>query len=123
MFEIMKKSPPFPHPYAVCAPDNVSIKEYYKDYYDEVFIFLHPFLQPRLSGLDLIETSFNKFEMMEKTRSVRWEKVIELLGMTDYKELDVALCTLISGLRDKEANVDAAKKVSVLKEKERISPS
>ena len=35
MFENMKKSPPFPHPYAVCAPDNVSIKEYYKNHYDK----------------------------------------------------------------------------------------
>ena len=120
MFKNMKKSPPFPHAYAVCAPDNVSIKEYYKNYYEEVFIFLHPFLQPRSSGLDLIETPLTKFEMMEQTRRIRWDKVIGLLGMADYKELDVGLRTLISGLRDEYANEDAARKVSGLKEKERI---
>lgn len=120
MFGNMKKSPPFPHPYAVCAPDGMSIKGYYKDYYEEVFIFLHPFGPPYSANLDLLETPLNKFDMMEQTRSVRWDMVIGLLGMTDYKELDVALRTLISGLRDKDANEEAAKRVSVLKDKERI---
>lgn len=34
MFENMKKLKPIPHSHAVCAPDGLSIKEYYKDYFD-----------------------------------------------------------------------------------------
>lgn len=35
MFENMKNPPPLPHPYAVYAPEDVSIKEFYNHHYDK----------------------------------------------------------------------------------------
>ena len=116
----MKEPTPFPHPYAVCAPDGIPIKEYYKGFYDEVFIFLHPFVQLNSPSLDLEETPLTKFEWMEQTRNVRWEEVLELLGMKDYKELDVALRTLTSGLREEYANEIASEKVVNLRKEQGI---
>lgn len=115
MFENMKNPMPFPHPYAVCAPDGFPIKAYYKDYYEEVFIFLHPFVQPYSPSLNLAEAQLTKFELMEQTRNVRWEEVLKLVGMKDYKELDIALRTLFGGLRDQYADEVASRKVVNLK--------
>lgn len=120
MFENMRKPIPFPHPYAVCAPEGVPIKAYYKDDHDEVFIFLHPFMQPYSPGLILEETSLTKLEWMEKTRRIGWEEVLNLLEMKDYGELDVALRTLTSSLHKKYEDKITSGKVFDLREKEGI---
>lgn len=116
----MRKPTPIPHTYAVCATEGMPIKEYYKDDYDEVFIFLHPFVQPYSPSLILEEASFTKLEWMEKMRRIRWEEVLKLLEMKDYGELDIALRTLTSSVHKNYENKVASEKVFNLRAKEGI---
>ncbi|KON89952.1 hypothetical protein AF332_26085 [Sporosarcina globispora] len=42
---------PEPHRYAVCADEYIPIKEFYKGVFEEIFVFYHPFIRPKVIGV------------------------------------------------------------------------
>lgn len=50
---------PEPHRYAVCVPEDTSIKKFYQGVYEETFLFFHPFIKPKQTGSE--EISFSDF--------------------------------------------------------------
>jgi Protein of unknown function (DUF2711) len=91
---------PEPHRYAVCAPEDTSIKKFYQGVYEEAFIFFHPFIKPKRTGSE--EISFRDFpdknEIKDTFEVVTWERFLSLSGITNFKQLDIGLRSSISGL-------------------------
>ncbi|WP_235848325.1 DUF2711 family protein [Litchfieldia alkalitelluris] len=105
---VMTNSPrilPPPHKYAVCAPADIPIREYYKDVLEVVYLFYHPFLT---SG----------------SKTVSWETFLHSSGLNDLKQLDIGLRTIITGLKKKYADYHASKiTLEVCEEKGYTLPS
>lgn len=59
---------PEPHRYAICAPEGIPIKEFYKNEFEEVFIFFHPFIRPKTLEYDFFksDTFPNRNEIRDK---------------------------------------------------------
>lgn len=87
----MNNRPPFePEHNSVCAPADVPILEFYKGYFDCVYLILHPFYRAR--------------EREGINQLVTWREFNKLAGFRDFKRLDIALRNSIHGLIDKHKN-------------------
>ena len=106
---------PEPHRYAVCADDDVPIKDFYSGFFPEVFICLNPFLLPLSieSSLFTPETWPDKATICEKTKPVSWAKFLGLSKLDSIQTLDIALRTRIGGLTKKYQNSQAADMVDL----------
>ncbi|KRE92168.1 hypothetical protein ASG89_33500 [Paenibacillus sp. Soil766] len=113
---------PKPHKYAVCAPEDTPIKEFYKDFYNEVFIFYHPFIKPKSIDYELFEpeTYPGKNEIIEKCELVTWQQFLILSGIQNYSFLDIGLRIQVLGLKKQYANEETAKTIRDTCEKHRI---
>jgi hypothetical protein len=81
----MYDRPPFEAAHnCICAYPDMPILDFYKGYFDTVYIVLHPF--------------YKKDEHGKITQVVSWHEFIKLAGFTDINQLDVALRNSIGGL-------------------------
>ncbi|WP_144513926.1 DUF2711 family protein [Bacillus sp. FJAT-22090] len=113
---------PLPHRYAVCAPEGMPIKTFYKDVFEEVFIFYHPFIKPKTIAYELFmpENYPSRSEISEHCEKITWKQFLELSGIQNFQHLDIGLRTLILGLNKKFANEDLANMIRVVCEKKKI---
>ncbi|MFJ7936184.1 DUF2711 family protein [Sporosarcina sp. NPDC096371] len=114
------------HRYAVCAPDGNPIKDYYKGVFEEVFLFYHPFIKPKTIDYKLFEpnTYPSRNDIIKNCEIVTWKQFLEISSIKNYRQLDIGLRTLISGLNTKFANEDIAKVIQdVCVNKEIVAPS
>lgn len=106
-----KKLLPEPHKYAVCCPAEMPIKTFYKGFFEEVFIFFHPFIKPVTIDIESFFTDAypRKNEIIRTCDLVTWSEFLELSGLGDFNQLDIGLRTLILGLNKQFANENLAK--------------
>jgi len=71
----------------ICAYADHSILEFYKGYYESVYIILNPF------------TKLNKATI--EIEKVKWKDFLKISGLKDINQLDIALRNSISGLNQK----------------------
>lgn len=117
---------PEPDRYAVCAPDGNSIKDYYKGVFEEVFLFYHPFIKPKTIDYKLFESNTypSRNDIIKNCEILTWTQFLEISTIKNYRQLDIGLRTLISGLNKKFANDDIAKVIQdVCENKEIVVPS
>jgi hypothetical protein len=115
---------PEPHKYAVCAPEDMPIKDFYKGFYDEVFVFYHPFIKPISLDYKLFEpeTYPGKNDIIENCELVTWGQFLSLSGIESYNQLDIGLRTQILGLRKQSANENTAEIIRDTCEKHQLVP-
>jgi len=113
---------PEPHKYAFCASEDMPIKDFYKGFYDEVFVFYHPFIKPLSIDYELFEpeTYPGKNDIIEKCEMVTWKQFLSLSGIESYTHLDIGLRTRILGLKKEFANEWTSKKIQATCEKNKL---
>lgn len=101
---------PEPHRYAVCAAEDIPIKDFYKGVFEEIFVFFHPFIRPKMMDFDLFnpETYPGRNDIREHCEMVTWKQFLSLSGIKSYKQLDIGLRTSILGLIDERQDVKTA---------------
>ncbi|MBB2483265.1 DUF2711 family protein [Bacillus sp. APMAM] len=115
---------PAPHKYAVCANEDIPIKEFYKGVYQEIFIFYHPFIKPKTIDYALFnpDTFPSKNEILKNCEMVSWGDFLKISGIKNLKQLDIGLRTLIMGLNKKFANEYVAEVIQRTCEENQIVP-
>jgi Protein of unknown function (DUF2711) len=87
----MQSKPPFEADHnCICTFAGTPILKFYKDYFNSVYIILHPFY--KMNDQDKI------------IQIVSWAEVIALTGFKDINQLDIALRNNIGGLISKWKN-------------------
>jgi hypothetical protein len=83
--------PPFEAEHnCICASSDIPILEFYKGYFDSVYVMLHPF--------------HKKNEKDEVIKTVSWAEVVSLTNFKDLNQLDIACRNSIGGLTAKWKN-------------------
>ncbi|TYS68131.1 DUF2711 family protein [Sutcliffiella horikoshii] len=115
---------PEPHRYAVCACEDVSIKNFYKDVFNEVYIFFHPFIKPLTIDSELFypESYPDKFQIINHCEILTWKEFLALSGMKSYEELDIGLRTRILGLNKEYENKELKEMINSVSKKENLIP-
>lgn len=115
---------PDPHRYAVCAYEDVAIKEFYNGVFNEVFILFHPFIRPVSIDSELFypETYPDKFQIINNCVIVTWKEFLSLSGMNSYEELDIGLRTRILGLNKKYENKKLEEIINYVSKKNKLIP-
>lgn len=91
----MDDRPPFEAAHnCICAYEDMPILDFYKGYFDTVYIMLHPF--------------YRTDEQDKVTQIVTWKEFIHLAKFRDINQLDVALRSSIGGLKAEFENKDNA---------------
>ena len=97
---------PEPEKNQVCAPADESILEFYKGYFDSVYVILHPFL--KIANPDKIDFEKDDYpskdEITNYCEKITWKRYLEFSGIEDIKTLDIALRNSIGGLKEKFKN-------------------
>jgi hypothetical protein len=123
---MQRKILPEPHHYAVCAFDDIPIKEFYKKYYNDIYICLHPFLLLRNTDDNILfsspENYPNKNSIILKCKKIFWNDIIKYTGLDTWDEIDIALRTMIGGLNSRFAREDLAKTLMKKIEENNIVP-
>jgi hypothetical protein len=87
----MTDRPPFEAAHnCICAYADIHILDFYQEYFDTVYIMLHPFYKTNEDG--------------KITQVITWQEFISLAGFRDINQLDVALRNSIRGLKKKWEN-------------------
>ncbi|WCN39678.1 DUF2711 family protein [Aneurinibacillus uraniidurans] len=115
---------PEPHRYAVCAPADIPIKTFYKGVFDEVFIFLHPFIKPITIDIESFypDTYPCKNDVIRTCELITWTEFLKLSCIRDFRQLDIGLRTMILGLRKQFANEHLAKVIKDTCEQKKLVP-
>lgn len=97
---MINERPPFEAAHnCICAYADMPILDFYKGYFDTVYIMLHPFYQTDEKGNIM--------------RIVTWHEFLSLAGFKDINQLDIALRNVIRGLVKKwehEQDVETLKR-------------
>lgn len=100
------KTVPDVHHNIICAFPDMPILEFYKGYFESVYIILHPFRRVQIES----DLSFNadnwpsKKQILKTTAKVPWAEFILLSGFKNIKQVDLALRNNIGGLIKKHEN-------------------
>jgi hypothetical protein len=115
---------PEPHKYAVCAPEDMPVKDFYRGFYSEVFIFYHPFIKPVTLDYELFnpQTYPGKNEILENCELVTWKQFLSLSGIENHCRLDIGLRTQVLGLKKQFADEEAAQTIRNTCEKHWLIP-
>ena len=109
---------PAPDKNIVCADADIPILDFYQEYYDSVYIMLHPFI--KITAPDKMEFkpgNWPKKEQLTKyTEKLSWKEFLELSGLKTIKRLDVALRTSIGGLKKQVENKEDADLLQTISE-------
>jgi len=106
----MEKARPIANiPHNITPPyTDVPILEFYKGYYDCVYIILHPFI--KITDPDKInfrgKKQPTKEDYVKYTEKVSWAEFLKLSGLDDINRLDIALRNSIGGLNKIHRNDD-----------------
>ncbi|MCR8849294.1 DUF2711 domain-containing protein [Rossellomorea sp. SC111] len=113
---------PAPHVYAVCADADMPIKEFYREVFQDVFIFFHPFIKPLSTDFELFcpDTYPGKREIVNTCEKVTWQEFLILSGLTNIAELDIGLRSIILGLNKAYENRTWANRIIDICEKNKI---
>ncbi|MFB7142890.1 DUF2711 family protein [Gottfriedia sp. NPDC056225] len=113
---------PEPHKYSVGASADMSIKEFYKGVFEEVYIFYHPFIKPKTLDYDLFvpDKYPGKNDIINNCEMISWSQFLNISGIKNYKQLDIGLRTHISGLREKYKNEKIAEIIQKVCEEHKI---
>ena len=109
--------------YATCPFDG-SVKDYYANVFDAVYVALSPFIRPsRLAAERFCPERYpTKSELLASCDPVAWSEVVRLSGLPSLAAVDVALRTQIHGLRGELQNPGYAKQLESLYETGTIMP-
>ena len=91
----------------IMSPYNdITILDFYKGYYDCVYVILHPFIKEIYPGkLNFTPITWpTKEEIIEYTQKVSWGEFLNLSGISDLNNLDIALRNSILGLNKQYKN-------------------
>lgn len=100
-----EKSAPEVHHNIIPATADTPILEFYKGYYDCVYIILHPFMKCHdMDSFMKNEQRPTKKELMQITDKISWNEIISLCGFNDIKQVDIALRNMIGGLNKMHHN-------------------
>lgn len=115
---------PQPHRYAVCAPEGMPIKDFYKDVFEEVFVFFHPFIKPKNIDFELFhpDTYPSRNDIRDNCEMVTWKQFLSLSGIENFKQLDIGLRTNILGLREEHEDLETAALIETAILKNSIAP-
>ncbi|CEG27081.1 DUF2711 family protein [Bacillus sp. B-jedd] len=113
---------PKPHRYAVCASEEMPIKEFYKGVFEEVFIFYHPFIKttPHCYETWKSGTYLGKNNILEHCEPIYWAEFLKLAAIENVKKLDIGLRTYIGGLNEKFEDKATAKTIQDVCEKNKM---
>jgi len=113
---------PEPHRYAVCAYEDIPIKEFYKGIFEEVFIFYHPFIKTTTLCYETWKSGsyLGKNNILAHCEPISWAEFLKLASIENVKKLDIGLRTYIGGLNEKFADKATAKTIRDVCEKNRM---
>lgn len=98
------------------CPYDEPILEYYKGYFEAVYICLHPFM--RSSKIDFKsrtpETWPRKQEILSYCEAVSWNEVKKLADFSSLSEIDIGLRTSIRGLKKELSNDDFSARLELM---------
>lgn len=86
--------------------DDVPVLDFYKGYYDCVYVMLHPFIKEIYPGkFNFSPTTWpTKAEILEYTQKVSWAEFVKISGIGDLNNLDIALRNSTLGLNKQHKN-------------------
>jgi hypothetical protein len=113
---------PEPHKYAICAPEGLPIKKFYEGFFEEVYVFYHPFIKPNTIDYELFnpKTYPSRNDIRNNCERVTWESFMQLAGIKSFKKLDIGLRTNILGLKKQFQDEKAAQLILEAYEKYKI---
>lgn len=101
-----EKTAPEVHHNIIPPSSDRPILEFYKGYYDCVYIILHPFMKcyetEKFIATEEVLTKAVLTHLTEK--SISWNEIISLCGFKDIKQVDIALRNMIGGLNKRHHN-------------------
>ena len=106
-------------------PYNGKILEYYQGVFESVYIVLHPFYKAVTLELESynVETWPEKNEFIKGCYPISWHKILNLAGLDNISQIDVALRTMIGGIKQQYENKTWEKQVlDLYKQSEIINP-
>lgn len=106
-------------------PYDGKILEYYQGVFESVYIVLHPFYKAVTLELERynVETWPEKNEFIEGCYPISWHEILNLVGLDDISQIDVALRTMIGGIKQQYENITWEKLVlDLYKQCEIINP-
>ncbi len=101
---------PDPDRYAIC-PLEGPVLPFYDGAFEAAYVLLSPFMRPRSDTFDLTDAAredWSADELCQTFESVRWSQVRDLCGFPSIASIDVALRTMIGGLRKDFADEELA---------------
>ncbi|OCA81684.1 hypothetical protein A8F94_22775 [Bacillus sp. FJAT-27225] len=110
---------PDPHRYAVCAKEDIPIKEFYQGVFEEVFILYHPFIKPKTMEWN-DEEYFGKNVISTHCEPISWTDFLALSSIESHKKLDIGLRSYIGGLNQQFAGKEAAHVIQEVCEKNKL---
>jgi hypothetical protein len=109
---------PTPDKNIVCAAPDIPILDFYQEYYDSVYVMLHPFI--KITAPDkIVFKSGNwpeKEQLNKYTEKLSWSEILDISGLETIKRLDVALRTSIGGLKKQLENQEDAEILQTVSE-------
>lgn len=104
---------PEPHRYSVCSDADLPIKEFYKNVFEDIFIFFHPFIKPLTIDFALFnpDTYPGKREIVDHCEKISWQEFMGTSRLSNLAEVDIGLRSIIFGLNKKYENRTLAKRI------------
>ena len=116
---------PEPDRYAVCPLDG-SILDFYRGVFDAAYVLLHPFIRPVSISSDRFKEQANlsSNEICRTCEPVSWSAIQAASDLPSMSAVDIALKTMIRGLKRELANETFADKLEeVLRTDDIVEPS
>ena len=113
---------PQPENNQVCPPADYSIREFYKEDFESTFIILHPFF--KVTAPEKIDFNKNEYpsksDMAKYCEKIKWSEFLNIAGISNIKELDIALRNSIHGLHKRYENKQSLNKLVKALEKNEV---
>lgn len=106
-------------------PYDGKILEYYQGVFESVYIILHPFYKAVTLELERynVETWPEKNEFIKGCYPIAWHEILNLSELENVSQIDVALRTMIGGIKQQYENKMWEKQVlDLYKQSEIINP-
>ncbi len=105
-----------PKKFSDCPGDCEIVLDFYKGYFDSVYVLLHPFFKPGTIDRKLFRPATwpSKHQIISGCTAISWQTVLEKTGMASISEVDVGLKTVIGGLKQEYRNQTLANTLNKL---------
>ncbi len=94
--------------------------DYYKGYFESVYVLLHPFVKP-ITKVDDIDWT-DKNSIIKSAEPISWAEVIEKTQFKTISEVDIGLRSYILGIKEEFCNKKFVSYINDLTEKAGIEP-